>query len=85
MYLYATLADGTVVVRSHVMEKDGVQTMEVHFERPVEGGFDSARCVLPAFAWKYRDGFSDEEIGFFGVFLKHNAKMLYEAAERDGL
>ena len=50
MYPYLTLADETEIVHSHVMNVDGVQTVEVHFERPSEErGFDSARCVLPSY------------------------------------
>ena len=51
MYPYMTLADGTEVVHSQIIEKDGVQTVLVHFERPTEGGFDSARCELPEYSW----------------------------------
>lgn len=36
MYPYITLADGTEIV---------------HFERPTEEEFDSARCELPDYKW----------------------------------
>ena len=39
MYPYIILADETEITHSQVVDKDGVQTVEVHFERPVEGGF----------------------------------------------
>ena len=51
MYPYMTLADGTEVVHSQIIEKDGVQTVLVHFERPTEDGFDSVRCELPEYSW----------------------------------
>ena len=47
MYPYITLADETEITHSHIMDSDGVQIVEVHFERPVEKGFCSARCSLP--------------------------------------
>ena len=47
MYPYITLADDTEITHSHIMEHEGVQLVEVHFERPTEDGFVSARCVLP--------------------------------------
>ena len=34
MYPYITLADETEITHSHVMEHEGVQSVEVHFERP---------------------------------------------------
>ena len=38
MYPYITLADETEITHSHIMDSDGVQIVEVHFERPVEKG-----------------------------------------------
>ena len=49
MYPYITLADETEITHSQIIEVDGTQTVEVHFERPNENGFDSARCVLPSY------------------------------------
>ena len=53
MYPYITLADETEITHSHIMDSDGVQIVEVHFERPVEKGFCSARCSLPSYKWKF--------------------------------
>lgn len=36
LYPYITLADGTEIVHTHVFEEDGLQKVEVHFERPRE-------------------------------------------------
>ena len=52
MYPYITLADETEITHSQIIEVDGTQTVEVHFERPNENGFDSARCVLPSLPQK---------------------------------
>ena len=64
MYPYITLADETEITHSHLIEADGNQTVEVHFERPTETGFDSARCVLPSYQWKFSEGFTPEEMDF---------------------
>lgn len=48
MYPYMTLADGTEIVHSQVIEENGKKKVIVNFERPTEDGFDSARCELPA-------------------------------------
>lgn len=64
IYPYITLADGTEIVYTNVFEEDGLQKVEVHFERPTENGFDTARCQLPSYKWIIRDGFTDEEMKF---------------------
>lgn len=47
LYPYLTLWDDTEICHSQIMEKDGKPVVEVHFEKPVESGFCSARCTLP--------------------------------------
>ena len=69
MYPYMVLADGTEITHSHIIDDDGTEQVEVHFERATEQGFDSARCVLPTYHWKFNEGFSPEEIHFFEEFL----------------
>ncbi len=39
------LADGTEIVHTQVFEEDSIQKVEVHFERPTENGFDTARSA----------------------------------------
>lgn len=85
MYPYMTLSDETEVTHSQLMEREGQQVVEVHFERPTERGFDSARCVLPAYTWKFNEGFSAEEITFFEEFLRNNAHLLYRYAAQGGI
>lgn len=84
MYAYMTLADGTEIVHSQLLEKDGEKSVEVHFERPTEDGFDTARCSLPTYEWLIREGYTDEEIVDFEVFLRHNAHLIYRFAENGG-
>ncbi|MCQ2594575.1 MAG: hypothetical protein MJ196_04865 [Treponemataceae bacterium] len=85
MYSYLTLNDGTEVVHSKIIEKNGIKTVQVHFECPVEGGFKSARCELPSYSWLFNEGYSDEEIKFFTEFLEHNAHLLFEFASEGGM
>ena len=54
-----TLADETEIVHSQIIEKDGMKKVIVNFERPIENGFDSARCELPDYKWTERMGYSD--------------------------
>jgi len=41
-----------------------MEKVEVHFEKPIETGFKTARCVLPTYVWIKRVNYSDEEISF---------------------
>lgn len=85
MYPYITLADETEITHSNLLEQNGVQTVEVHFERPTEHGFDSARCVLPSYQWRFNDGYSDAEILFFEELLRNNAHLLFRYANQGGI
>lgn len=85
MYPYITLADETEITHSQILERNGVQEIEVHFERAAEQGFDSARCVLPTYQWKFKEGFSEKEIAFFEEFLRNNAHLLYRYAAQGGI
>lgn len=74
------LFDETEITHSHIIEEDSIQKVEVHFERPTDDGFDTARCILPTYSWIKRQGFSDEEIHKFENFLHSNAHLLYKYA-----
>lgn len=85
MYPYMILFDETEIVHSHLIEEDGLQRVEVHFERPSEKGFDVARCSLPDYKWIKREGFTDQEINKFEKFLHSNAHLLYKYAATGGI
>jgi len=79
------LADETEITHSQLLEKDGKEFVEVHFERPTEDGFDAARCSLPEYHWIKRTGYSDEEIEKFDEFLHCNAHLLFKYAANGGI
>ena len=85
VYPYMTLADGTEIVYTNVFEEDGIKKVEVHFERPTENGFDTARCQLPSYTWLIREGFSDEEMKLFDEFMHSNAHLFYKYGANGGL
>lgn len=76
-YDYAELEDGTQVAYSNVLD-DGV--VEVSIERPIELGFDSARCVLPAFEWSDIEGFTDDDMAYLDTFVHNNAPLILRLA-----
>ncbi|MEE1228089.1 MAG: hypothetical protein U0K57_03895 [Lachnospiraceae bacterium] len=86
MYPYMTLADGTEICHSQLLEKDGENKVIVHFERPnEEGDFDTARCELPTYHWIIKKGYSEKEIAFFLKLLQSNAHLLYKYAASGGI
>lgn len=85
MYPYITLADETEITHSHIIEENDVKKVEVHFERPTEHGFDTARCILPNYTWIKIEGYTDEEIENFNEMLRHNAHLLYKYASIGGI
>jgi len=85
MYPYITLADETEILHSQIIEEDGILKIEVHFERPTEDGFDTARCILPSYSWITMEGYSEEEIDLFEQFLHSNAHLLYKYAASGGV
>ena len=85
IYPYMTLKDEIEVVFTNVFEENGIKKVEVHFERPTDDGFDTARCQLPSYKWLVKDGFSDQEIAFFEQFLQANAHLFYKYGASGGL
>ena len=76
-YNYVELEDGTQVAYSNVLDNG---TVEVSVERPVELGFDSARCSLPTFEWTDIEGFSDEDMAYLNTFVHNNAPLILRLA-----
>mgnify|MGYP005770008493 CR=1 FL=1 len=85
MYPYMTLSDGTEINHSQLLKKKEQEIVEVHFERPTEDGFDSARCILPQYEWKFNEGYSKEEIQEFEEFLHRNAHLIFKFAGSGGI
>lgn len=85
MYPYMTLSDETEIVHSQIIDDDGKKKVFVHFERPTDNGFDSARCELPDYNWIYKNGYSDSEIEMFENLLHSNAHLLYKYAASGGI
>ena len=85
MYPYIILSDETEITYSHIIDRNSRKEVEVHFERPTEDGFVTARCVLPSYEWIISDGFTESEILFFEQLLQHNAHLFYRYAEKGGM
>lgn len=79
-YNYAELEDGTQVAFSNVLDSGEVR---VSIESPVELGFDSAMCTLPAFEWTAIEGFDESDMIRLDSFVHNNAQLILRLA-REG-
>lgn len=77
IYLFDCLENCTVVTSSNRIQTGDRECVEIHFERPVYNGFDSARYVLPDHRWLFIDGYSTDEIHYFEEYIKQNEAVLW--------
>lgn len=77
MWRYVTFPDETIVAYSDIRDDE---TVQIDIERPRDGGFDTARCLMPAYRWSNVDGFSGEELESFEAFLRNNAPLIFDFA-----
>lgn len=87
VYPFVKYEDGTEVVFSHIYtDDDGNEALFVHFERPMEYGFDSIKFELPSYKIIYTEGhYSEEEIALFKTVVEKGAQYFYEWARRGGI
>ena len=84
MYPFTTLADETLITHSSLLGDGDEKSVEVHFERPSDNCFDSARISLPSYTWMIRDGYSDDEIAMFEQMCRDGAHIFFKYAEQGG-
>lgn len=86
MYQYVKYADGTEVNFSDIYIENDIECIDVHFERPVDNGFDSVRIQLPTYKVTIWEGnYSEEEIEFFKRVTESSADLFYQYAREGGL
>ena len=84
LYPFMTLDDNTEIVHSENYFVDGKEQVKVEIEKPIEGGFASAECILPAYVWKNVSGFSQEDIDRFQEFLESVSHIIIDLARNGG-
>ena len=84
MYPFMTLDDGTEVVHSEADVENNMEKVKVYFEKPVEGGFESAYCYLPEYRWDQIIGFSEDEIAKMREYLGSVAHIIIELSRQGG-
>lgn len=81
MWEYVRFDDDTQISYSDVRDDN---TVLVVVERPRDWGFDSAKCLLPAYTWTDIDGFSDDDLVEFDAFVRNNASLIMQFAKEGG-
>lgn len=81
MYPFLQLDDLTEIVHSD-MDADG--KVKVYVEKPVDGGFKSAYCILPDYEWKEIQGFTNSEISHYQEIIESVAHLIIRFSQKGG-
>ena len=81
MYSFMKLDDDTEIVHSE-MKDDG--RVKVYMEKPIEGGFCSAVCMLPSYEWSDIEGYSEKEIARYREVIESTAHLILKFARNGG-
>ena len=84
LYPFMTLDDETEIVHSENYFENGTEHVRVEIEKPVEGGFQSAECILPEYKWQNVQGFSDVEIQRLQDLIESLAHIIFRLARNGG-
>ena len=87
VYPFVKYSDETEVVFSNIYTNEmGQEALFVHFERPMDYGFDSVRFELPSYKITYKEGhYTDEEIALFKTVVEQGAPYFYQWAREGGI
>lgn len=84
LYPFMTLEDNTEIVHSESYMENGVEKVRVEIEKPVEGGFCSAECILPEYKWQNVQGFSENDIAKLQDIIASLAHIIIRLAREGG-
>lgn len=84
LYPFMTLDDNTEIVHSESYIENGAEKVRVEIEKPVEGGFHSAECILPDYTWKNVQGFSEKDITKLQDIIASLAHIIIRLAREGG-
>lgn len=84
LYPFMTLSDETEIVHSESYFENNKEHVRVEIEKPVEGGFYSAECVLPEYEWNNVKGFSESDITQLEATIKSLAHIIFQLAREGG-
>ncbi|MGL4942595.1 MAG: hypothetical protein ACRC46_05325 [Thermoguttaceae bacterium] len=81
---YYSQVDGVVLTHSDMIFADHSRKVLVNFERANANGFDFVQGSLPECTFQKTFGFSEDEIFALMSYLKDNAMLIWEFAEKGG-
>jgi hypothetical protein len=84
LYPFMTLEDQTEIVHSEAYFEDGKEKVRVEIEKPIEGGFCSAECILPDYTWSNIQGFTKKEIDDLQNIVASLAHVIIRLAREGG-
>lgn len=83
LYPFMTLNDNTEITHSE-WKPDG--RVKVFIETPdAKIGFKHATCYLPMYEWEDIYGYTENEIRYFGEFIKSVAHIIIQLSKEGGL
>ena len=84
VYPFMTLNDGTEIAHTEAVMNGNNEQVKVYIEKAVEGGFNSAECILPEYEWSNIQGFSEKEMSYLKEFIESTAHVIIRLARCGG-
>jgi len=85
LYPYMTLEKDLEMLHSQLIDENGENAVYVQFERPIDTGFQTARCRLPHYDWSNIENFTPEEIAELEEIVRCHAHLLYQYSQTGGV
>ena len=83
MHYYSTV-NNIILTHSDVIEENGMDVVNIRFERPNKTGFDFAEGKIPLFLFQKTFGFNEDELLQCIQYLKNKSALLWEFASKGG-
>ncbi|MEG0900363.1 MAG: hypothetical protein RSF40_11725 [Oscillospiraceae bacterium] len=81
---YYSTINSVVLTFSNILEENGIDVVNVRFERPNDKGFDFAQGKIPHFIFNQTCGFTEDELLQFEKYLRNNSSLIWELAKEKG-
>lgn len=83
-HFYSTIEGVTLMFDDIRTNADGMDTIALHFEKPVEGGFAFLDMSLPTLYVSRSYGFPEADIYQLTQYAKTNAPLIWKLAMEEG-
>lgn len=79
-HFYSTVENVTLMYDDIETNRDGLDTIDLHFEKPIAGGFAFLDMTLPTLYVRKSYGFSEDELYQLTQYAKTNAPLIWKLA-----